>query len=176
MIEGWGAAHGGRGPSYNTPSRDGYARAIKSALQRADIQPSDIQVVEAHGTGTSLGDPIELAGITDILNGPLALGSVKGNIGHLDAAAGAVGVLKVLLCLERNKIVPTVGFVAPNRHFEWREGLFVPTKAQSWPPSQKKRALVNAAGFGGALASLVISEAPPEPEEKWAAADLEASR
>ncbi|RKH21368.1 acyltransferase domain-containing protein [Corallococcus sp. CA047B] len=153
---------------YTAPSVDGQAEVIAEALGSADVSPESIAYVEAHGTGTSLGDPIEVQALnkafggTDAPKRSCALGSVKANIGHLDAAAGVAGLIKTVLALRHRKLPPSLHFEQPNPHIPWNNGpFFVNTDLREWKAGKEpRRAGVSAFGMGGTNAHLVLEEAP----------------
>jgi phthiocerol/phenolphthiocerol synthesis type-I polyketide synthase E len=155
--------------SYMAPSVDGQAEAIAAAHALAGIDVSTIRYVEAHGTGTSLGDPIEVAALTKAFRAGTAerqfcaLGSVKGNVGHLEAAAGVAGLIKAILVLKHGEIPPTLHFSQPNPRIDFAGSPFrVNSVLQSWPVSHiPRRAGVSSFGVGGTNAHVVLEEAPP---------------
>lgn len=154
--------------SYLAPSVDGQARAITEALSLADVDPATIGFVEGHGTGTPVGDPIEVAALTQAWRtrtdqvGFCALGSVKSNIGHLDTAAGVASFAKALLALKHRAIPPTVHFDAPNPLLQLETSPFyVNSTVRDWPAGvEPRRAAVNSLGVGGTNAHLILEEAP----------------
>ncbi|MBQ1766559.1 MAG: acyltransferase domain-containing protein [Aquincola sp.] len=154
---------------FTAPSPAGQAAVIAEALAFADIDPDTIGYVEAHGTGTELGDPIEIQGLTQAFRrgtprqGYCALGSVKGNIGHLDAAAGVAGLIKAVHALARRKLPPTINFDRPNPHIDLAASPFyVNTTLRDWPEGPTpRRAGVSAFGIGGGNVHVVLEEAPP---------------
>ncbi|WP_219664092.1 type I polyketide synthase [Streptomyces bambusae] len=142
---------------------------IRSALAAASgLEAGDIDYVEAHGTGTELGDPIEVEGLTAALAPAgrardLLIGSVKTNIGHLEAAAGVAGLIKVVLCLAHGQLPPSLHFDRPNPHIPFdRLPVKVVTANTSWRPrpDRPRRAGVSGFGFGGTNAHLIVEEAP----------------
>jgi phthiocerol/phenolphthiocerol synthesis type-I polyketide synthase E len=151
---------------YNAPSQRGQARAIRSALAAADVPADTIGYVEAHGTATALGDPIEIAALAQayagVPGGSCLVGSVKSNIGHLDAAAGIAGLIKTVLCLQQGQIAPSVNFQAPNPELHLDGTPFrVCSSLTEWPrTSTPRRAAVSAFGIGGTNAHVVLEEAP----------------
>jgi acyl transferase domain-containing protein len=157
--------------SYMAPSIDGQAEAIATAQALAGIDVGTIGYVEAHGTGTSLGDPIEVAALTKAFRAGTdakqfcALGAVKGNIGHLEAAAGVAGLIKTILILEHGEIPPTLHFTSPNPRINFAESPFyVASKLQPWPAEKSpRRAGLSSFGVGGTNAHLVIEQAPLIP-------------
>lgn len=155
---------------YTAPSIEGQAAAIAEAAALAGIDPATIGYVEAHGTGTPLGDPIEVAALTQAYGPPATgvrrIGSVKSNIGHLDAAAGVAGLIKAVLALRQEAIPPSLHFQAPNAAIDFESGGFaVCTALTPWPrTSLPRRAGVSSFGIGGTNAHAVLEESPAEPE------------
>ena len=156
---------------YTAPSVDGQAQAIAMAHAMADVDPDTITYVEAHGTGTELGDPIEVAGLTQAFrlrtkrSGFCALGSVKTNLGHLDAAAGVAGLIKAVLALEHREIPPSLHFTGPNPRIDFAASpFFVNAALTKWETvgETPRRAGVSSFGIGGTNAHVVLEEAPPQ--------------
>jgi acyl transferase domain-containing protein/acyl carrier protein len=154
---------------YTAPSVDGQAEVIARAHAMADVDPETITYVETHGTGTELGDPIEIAGLTKAFRmrtqerGFCAIGSVKTNIGHLDAAAGVAGLIKTVLALEHHTLPPSLHFVEPNAAIDFgATPFYVNTKAVEWRTAgdAPRRAGVSSFGIGGTNAHAVLEEAP----------------
>jgi acyl transferase domain-containing protein/acyl carrier protein len=153
---------------FTAPSVSGQAQVIAQALAMAGIAPDTITYVETHGTGTPLGDPVEIAALTQAFragaskNGFCALGSVKTNIGHLDAAAGVAGLIKTVLALKHRLLPPSLHFVRPNPHIDFANSPFyVNTSLAAWQPQGcPRRAGVSAFGFGGTNAHVILEEAP----------------
>ncbi|MFG6194364.1 amino acid adenylation domain-containing protein [Nonomuraea sp. JJY05] len=153
---------GTRKIGYTAPAVDGQAEVITAALASAGVDPGTIGYVEAHGTGTALGDPIEVAALSQVFTGdrPIALGSVKSNIGHADAAAGMAGLIKTVLALKHRTLPPTVNFATPNPRIDFSP-FYVPTASAEWPQGPgPRRAGVSAFGMGGTNAHVVLEEAP----------------
>lgn len=158
--------------SFSAPSINGQASVIMEAMAIAGCDPSDISYVEAHGTATELGDPIEVAALTEAyrrLGGgelprdPIGVGSVKSNIGHLVWAAGVAEVVKVTSALEHEQIPPSINFTEPNPKLELeRTPLFVNDSLRPWPrvDGAPRRAGVSSLGIGGTNAHAVLQEAP----------------
>ena len=160
---------------FTAPSVNGQADAIRSALQRAGAEPQSLTYVEAHGTGTALGDPIEVAALNKAFgthpNHRCALGSVKTNFGHLDAAAGVAGVIKTVLSLENKQIPASLHFDKANPEISFDNGPFyVNRKLAEWQKDPyPRRAGVSSFGIGGTNAHLILEEAPDgesRPSEK----------
>ncbi len=155
--------------SYTAPSVDGQAEAILLAQTLAGVAPETISYVEAHGTGTLLGDPVEVAALTQAFRAGTdqrqfcALGSVKTNIGHLDAAAGIAGLIKTTLALHRQKIPPSLNYARANPQIDFASSpFFVAATLADWPTvtGVPRRAGVSSFGVGGTNAHLVLEEAP----------------
>ncbi len=163
---------GGQKVSYTAPSVDGQAEVISLALGMGQIEPRTIGYVEAHGTATPLGDPIEIAGLTKAYrtgtddNQFCAIGSVKANLGHLDCASGAIGLIKTTLALHNKVLPPLLHFTAPNPNISFESSPFyVNTDLKHWPEnSWPRRAGISSFGVGGTNAHVVIEEAPLMPE------------
>ena len=156
---------------YTAPSVDGQAAVIARAHAMAGVDPATVTYVEAHGTGTELGDPIEVAALTKAFGaaerrGFCALGSVKTNIGHLDAAAGVAGLIKTVLALERRALPPSLHFSAPNPRIDFANSPFrVNAALTEWTSTgdAPRRAGVSSFGIGGTNAHVVLEEAPAPP-------------
>ncbi|MBL8986313.1 MAG: SDR family NAD(P)-dependent oxidoreductase [Gemmatimonadetes bacterium] len=156
---------------YTAPSVEGQADVIATAQALAQVDPATIGYVEAHGTGTPLGDPIEVAALTRAFRartdrrGYCALGSLKSNLGHLDAAAGVAGLIKTVLSLEHQALPPSLNFVTPNPAIDFDDSPFyVNTALTPWPAgAEPRRAGVSSFGIGGTNAHVVLEEAPVRP-------------
>jgi acyl transferase domain-containing protein len=154
--------------SFAAPSVDGQAEAIAMAQALAGVDAGSITYVETHGTGTALGDPVEIAGLTQAFrlgterNQFCAIGSVKSNIGHLDAAAGIAGLIKTSLALQNAKIPASLHYTQPNPKINFAETPFyVNAKLADWPATETpRRAGVSAFGSGGTNAHVILEEAP----------------
>ncbi|MGB7443480.1 MAG: SDR family oxidoreductase [Coleofasciculaceae cyanobacterium] len=153
---------------YTAPSQDGQVRVIRTAQLMADVEPETITYMETHGTGTPLGDPIEIAAMTQAFRvntdkkGYCAIGSVKTNLGHLDAAAGIAGLIKTTLALHHKLLPPSLNFETPNPQIDFDNSPFyVNTKSSEWQANgNPRRAGVSSFGFGGTNAHLILEEAP----------------
>ncbi len=153
---------------YTAPSVDGQAKAIAEALEIAEIDPSTITYIENHGTGTAMGDPIEIAALTKVFrnntaqNGFCAIGSVKGNIGHLNRASGIIGLIKTVLALKEQAIPPSINYQQPNPQIDFANSPFyVNTELKPWQTNgTPRRAGVSSFGVGGTNAHVVLEEAP----------------
>ena len=154
--------------SYTAPSVEGQAQVIAAAQGMADIDPQTVSYIEAHGTGTALGDPIEMAALIQVFRASTArrrfcaAGSVKTNIGHLDAAAGIAGLIKTVLALTNKQLPPTLHYTRPNPQIDFAASPFyVNTRLADWPAGPTpRRAGVSAFGIGGTNAHVVLEEAP----------------
>jgi len=169
-----GINHGGRTHGYTVPNPRAQRDLVRETLARAGIGADRIGCVEAHGTGTAMGDPIEVEGLTQAFaataagTGFCALGSVKSNIGHLEAAAGVAGLTKVLLQFRHGELAPTLHSERPNPDLDLAATPFVlPQRATPWPRPQARdgapalrTATVSSFGAGGANAFLVVQEYP----------------
>jgi phthiocerol/phenolphthiocerol synthesis type-I polyketide synthase E len=159
---------GARKAGYTAPSVDGQVEVIATAQAMAGVDPRSISYIEAHGTGTTLGDPIEIAALTRVFRastterGFCRIGSVKANIGHLDAAAGVAALIKAVLMLEHRQIPPLVNFREANPLLHIGSSPFlVSTSSSDWnSDSGPRRAGVSSFGIGGTNAHVVLEEAP----------------
>ncbi len=159
---------GARKVSYLAPSVAGQAEAIAEALTVADAEADSISYIETHGTGTTVGDPIEIGALTRAFrasterNGFCAIGSLKTNIGHLDAAAGVAGFIKTVLALEHRQLPPSINFSQPNPLIDFEHSPFyVNTRLREWESDGRpRRAGVTSLGIGGTNAHAILEEAP----------------
>lgn len=153
---------------FTAPSVAGQAAVIVEAQAAADVSADTISYVETHGTGTVLGDPIEVAGLTEAFRrstartGFCAIGSVKTNIGHLDAGATAAGLIKTVLALRHELLPPSLNFARPNPQIDFAHSpFFVNAKLAPWPRgAAARRAGVSSFGLGGTNAHIILEEAP----------------
>ncbi|MEO6191568.1 MAG: amino acid adenylation domain-containing protein, partial [Thermoanaerobaculia bacterium] len=151
---------------FTAPSVDGQAQVIAEALAVAGVEPASIGYVEAHGTGTELGDPIEIAALTQAFGpgaprGGVLVGSLKTNIGHLDSAAGVTGLIKAALVVERGQVPPTLHFQRPNPKLRLEETPFrIADRLIDWEKAGPRRAGVSSLGIGGTNAHVVLEEPP----------------
>ncbi len=181
LIKGSAINQDGRSNGLTAPNGISQEEVIYQAINNANIQPQDINYIEAHGTGTPLGDPIEVNSLKRVLaqsQQPCYLGSVKTNIGHLEAAAGIAGLIKVVLSLQNEEIPPHLNFSQLNSLIDLENILKIPTSNQSWLKSDTPRiAGISSFGFGGTNAHIILQEGevsllnPPlqkeEDEEDW---------
>ncbi len=179
VIMGTSVNQDGHTNGISLPSPEAQARLVRDACADAGIDPKEVGFVEAHGTGTAVGDPIEAHALAEALCGertePLAMGSVKTNLGHLETAAGIVGLAKAILVVKRGQIPPSLHFEEPSPHIDF-EGLKlrVNTELEPFPDNYKRRIVgVNSFGFGGANAHVIVAEAPARTAAKAPAAPAE---
>jgi acyl transferase domain-containing protein/ubiquinone/menaquinone biosynthesis C-methylase UbiE/acyl carrier protein len=167
VIRGSAVNQDGRSNGLTAPNGRAQEALVRAALRDAGLAPGDVGYVEAHGTGTSLGDPIEMSALgrayaRDQADAPpLAVGSVKTNLGHLESAAGAAGVLKTILALRSRRLPPHLNFATPNPHIDWQSlSIRIPIEAEDWPEGAGRFAGVSSFGFSGTNAHLVLGPAP----------------
>ncbi|NJQ97754.1 MAG: polyketide synthase, partial [Hydrococcus sp. CSU_1_8] len=164
IVRGSAINQDGRSNGLTAPNGKAQQAVICQALANAGVTPAEIDYIEAHGTGTSLGDPIEVHALKAVLlqgrepNQHLWLSSVKTNIGHLEAAAGIAGLIKVVLCLQHEEIPPHLHLETLNPHIDFQEmPISIPIQHQSWTQGEKPRlAGVSSFGFGGTNAHIVL--------------------
>ena len=170
VIRGAAINNDGAGKAgYTAPSIDGQVEVIATAQTLAGIDPRTISYIEAHGTGTPLGDPIEIAALTKVFRagtpdiGFCRIGSLKANIGHLDAAAGVAGLIKTVLAFKHREIPPLVNFRTPNPQLDLDRSPFTASsQGSAWSSDgAPRRAGVSSFGIGGTNAHVVLEEAPP---------------
>jgi acyl transferase domain-containing protein len=157
---------GDRKGGYAAPSIQGQCDVIQAALDDAEVSADQIELMEAHGTATKIGDPIEISGLKRAWQRDTqekqfcAIGSVKANVGHADAAAGIVGLLKVILSLQHKTIPPLVNYESPNPEIVFEDTPFyVNTKAMPWQSEKPTRlAAISSFGMGGTNAHLIVAE------------------
>ncbi len=171
LVRGSAVNHDGPSGGLTVPSGPAQEAVIRQALSMANLKPEDIDYIEAHGTGTSLGDPIEVGALSRVFRNPrtksLLIGSIKTNIGHLEAAAGMASLFKVVLGLQNQRIPAQLYFNTPNPKIDWDS---IPIKVASdhieWTKGEKIRAAgMSGFSFGGTNAHVVVSEAPEEISE-----------
>ena len=168
VIRGSAINQDGASGGLTVPNGVAQQRVIAEALERAGLTPGDVGYLEAHGTGTSLGDPIEVQaaaaayGTGHDADNPLLIGSVKTNIGHLEAAAGVAGIIKVILSLEHQELPKHLHFKNPSPHIPWdRIPVKVVDEATSWERGDRPRvAGISSFGFSGTNAHVLLEEAP----------------
>ena len=169
VLKGWAINNDGSlKVGFTAPSVEGQARVVSEAQAAAGVEPESIGYVETHGTGTRLGDPIEIAALTQAFRARTAtkrfcaIGSVKTNVGHLDAAAGVTGLIKTVLALENRQIPPSLHFDQPNPGIDFGNSPFyVNTALTEWQANgTPRRAGVSSFGIGGTNCHMVLEEAP----------------
>ncbi|MEA5619315.1 SDR family NAD(P)-dependent oxidoreductase [Cronbergia sp. UHCC 0137] len=171
VIRGSAVNQDGRSSGLTVPNGVSQQTVIRQALENATLKPSDITYIEAHGTGTALGDPIEIGALGAVFGeshqkSPLLVGSLKTNIGHLEAAAGIAGLMKVVLALKHGEIPPHLHFEKPNPHISWEQfPIHIPTTCTPW--HGKKIAGVSSFGFSGTNAHVILeyAEIPNQKKE-----------
>lgn len=181
VIRGTAVNQDGRSAGIMAPNPTAQEALLRGALRDARIEASDLDYIETHGTGTLLGDPIEARALGAVvgrareLGKPLLIGSVKSNVGHLEGAAGIVGLIKTALALHHGRIPASLHFYRPNPHIDFTGlGLRVVTEPTLWPASNRPgRAGVSAFGFGGTNAHAILEQAPPPTPDPAGADDEE---
>ncbi|MDT5342291.1 MAG: phthiocerol/phenolphthiocerol synthesis type-I polyketide synthase [Mycobacterium sp.] len=169
VVRGSAVNQDGRSNGLLAPNPAAQMAVLRSAYANAGVPPQEVDYVEAHGTGTMLGDPIEARALGTVLGrgraeeSPLLIGTVKTNIGHLEGAAGAAGLIKAVLAVHRGSIPGNLHYHTPNPHIPFDQlRLKVVAEQQDWPEtSHPRRAGVSSFGFGGTNAHAVIEQAPP---------------
>ncbi|KAI1431558.1 hypothetical protein GGR50DRAFT_60444 [Xylaria sp. CBS 124048] len=166
VVRGTSVTHDGRTPGINLPSAESQEDLIRAAYENANLDPANTTYFEAHGPGTPAGDPLETAAISKVFSQyhspdfPLYVGSVKSNIGHLEAAAGIAGLTKAIYALENGQIPPNIWFEKANPKILLKEwNLAVPTELLPWPTDGLRRASINSFGYGGTNAHCIIDDA-----------------
>ena len=174
VIRGSAVNHDGHSSGLTVPNAAAQEQVIRDALATARVEPRQMSYVEAHGTGTSLGDPIEIESLAAVLcrdrsrDDPLHVGSVKTNVGHLEAAAGIAGLIKVVLALRHGQIPPHLHFRCPSPRIAWDDlPIRIPTRPTPWQRAAHPRvAGVSSFGMSGANAHVVLQEAPAAPRPR----------
>lgn len=168
ILTGSAVNQDGKSNGIMAPNPSAQIGVLENACKSAGVDPLEIGYVEAHGTGTSLGDRIEAHALGMVFgrkrpgSGPLMIGSIKPNIGHLEGAAGIAGLIKAVLMVERGSLLPSGGFTEPNPAIPFTElGLRVVDELQEWPvvAGRPRRAGVSSFGFGGTNAHVIVEEA-----------------
>lgn len=177
IIRGTGINQDGKSNGMTAPNGASQAKLMKRTLQEAGLNPIDVDYIEMHGTGTKLGDPIEAKAVHNAYcqnrkkNDPLRIGSVKSNIGHLEAAAGIASVEKVLLALQHERIPANLNFTTPNPFIDWENmPIEVVARNTDWKITDDhiRRAGINGFGFGGSNAHIIIEEYKDKREKQSA--------
>lgn len=168
LIKGSYVGQDGKSNGFYAPNGLSEQRVIKEAINISGLTVNDIDYIEAHGTGTSLGDFIEAQAVCEVFKNrreKIMIGSVKSNIGHLEAASGMASVIKVLLAMKHKKIPPSINFSNPNKNINW-DKIKVVDKLTDWDKQDgRRRAGINAFGISGTLVHIVVEE-PEEVENK----------
>ncbi|BCB82756.1 type I polyketide synthase [Phytohabitans suffuscus] len=173
VIRGSAVHQDGRTSGIMAPNSEAQEHVIRRACRTAGLAPEAIDYVETHGTGTTLGDQLEARALTNVYGAgrqpdqPCLIGSVKPNIGHLEAAAGAASLIKAVLAVTNKRIPPSIGVNTINPAVDWdKAGLRVVTEPTAWPErTTPRRAGVSAFGFGGTIAHVVIEQAPETADD-----------
>ena len=167
VVRGSAVNQDGRSNGLMAPNPVAQTAVLRAACSNAGVLPRDVDYVEAHGTGTLLGDPIEARALGTVYGrgrpegSPLCVGSVKTNLGHLEAAAGVAGFIKAVLAVQRGHIPPNQHFETPNPHIPFQQmRLKVVAEQTDWPGAGPRRAGVSSFGIGGTNAHVVIEQAP----------------
>ena len=165
VVRGTASNQDGRSSGLTVPHGPSQSQVIRDALDDAGVQPCDIDYVEAHGTGTALGDPIEIAALDEVFAGrkrALAVGSVKTNIGHLEAAAGISGLIKTVLALQHRKLPKTLHCDNLSPHIDWQQSVVEIVREETDLPEQKATHLagISSFGFSGTNCHVVLSSPP----------------
>jgi myxalamid-type polyketide synthase MxaB len=169
VIRGGAVNQDGASGGLTVPNGVAQQQLVRTALANAGVDAADVGYVEAHGTGTPLGDPIELEALGEVFRHshsrarPLSVGSVKTNLGHMEAASGIGGLIKVVLQLQKGTLVPHLHLARPSSRIRWAElPIAIPTALQPWPSTgaKKRVAGVSSFGFTGTNAHVVVEEAP----------------
>jgi phthiocerol/phenolphthiocerol synthesis type-I polyketide synthase E len=169
VLIGYGMSNDGAARAgFTAPGVEGQVLAAKDALLMADVPPETIDYIECHGTGTLIGDPIEVTALSRAYGGPsarpgrCALASLKTNIGHADAAAGAAGFIKAVFALKHRQIPASLNFSKPNPQIDFeRSPFYVNTELRHWADDESpRRVAVNGFGMGGTNAHVILEEAP----------------
>ena len=166
VINGSAVNHDGLSNGLTAPNGVAQQQLIKKALMSAGVAPGSIQYVEAHGTGTRLGDPVEVQALQAVYGhsrheeDPLIIGAVKTNIGHLEAAAGIAGLIKIIVSLQRGQIPASLHYHTPNRFIPWKEmNIRVADRLLPWEPSDgRRRAAISAFGLSGTNVHLILEK------------------
>jgi acyl transferase domain-containing protein/acyl carrier protein len=173
LIRGSAINHDGASSGLTVPNKRAQQQLLRQALANAHVTPQEVSYIEAHGTGTSLGDPIEIEALGVVFGqdrsseNPLIVGSVKTNIGHLEAAAGVAGLIKVILSLQHQQIPAHLHFKNPSPRINWNAWpIHIPTENYPWLESDRPRiAGISSFGFSGTNAHLVLEEFGVSPSE-----------
>ncbi len=174
LVKGSAINHDGPSSGLTVPNQQAQKKVIRQALVNAKVDPSEVDYVECHGTGTSLGDPLEVKAIDEVYcrerskDDPLVLGAVKSNVGHLEAAAGVAGLIKIILGLQNHEIPPNLHFNQPNPQIDWDKiPVQVATSVIPWEkPGKPMLAGISGFGMSGTNAHVILQEAPEQVKSK----------
>ncbi|MDK8180278.1 type I polyketide synthase [Paenibacillus sp. UMB4589-SE434] len=159
----------GKSNGFTAPNGLSQQSVIRQALHNAKLTVDDIDFIETHGTGTPLGDLIEVQSISEVFKNkkdPILIGSVKPNIGHLEAASGMAGLIKVISSIENKKILPNIYYKNPNKNISW-EKVRIAEQFKDWhKPGGIRRAGISSFGFSGTLAHVILEEPPQNTDEQ----------
>lgn len=165
LINGTGVNQDGQTNGITVPNRNSQVELMHQVYNQAGVDAKDIDYVEAHGTGTPVGDPLEFGAINEVMSesrnpeDKLFVGSVKSNIGHLEAGAGVAGLIKATLCLHNNKVPANLHFKNPNPALDYENSVLkVPTSLESLPEGKTSFASINSFGFGGTNAHVLLKQ------------------
>jgi acyl transferase domain-containing protein len=174
LIRGGAVNQDGASGGLTVPNGPAQQRVIRKAMENAGVAPEDVDYVEAHGTGTALGDPIEINALGEVFRNshsasrPLWVGSAKTNVGHMEAAAGIGGLIKIILQFQKDAIAPHLHFRQPSSRIPWSDlPIKVPTSLLPWTQSPHKRRIAGVSSFGfcGTNAHVIVEESPSLPEQ-----------
>ena len=163
LLRGSAVNQDGASGGLTVPNGPAQEQVIHKALTRAGLDAASVDYIEAHGTGTPLGDPIEIGALSNVFKQPLLVGSVKTNIGHLEASAGIAAAIKVIMSLQHKAIPPHLHFNNPNPLIPWPETqIKVPTRLTPWPKQEGEQRVagISAFGFSGTNVHLLMSDFP----------------
>jgi len=172
VIRGTAVNQDGRSQGLTAPNEIAQENVIRDALTNARLTAADVSLIEAHGTGTPLGDPIEIGALNSVYGkgrtqaDPLIVGSSKTNLGHMEAAAGVGGVMKVVLALQNRLIPPHLNYSTPNPHIDWANTpVHIPVTLEPWSVKEGKTRIagISSFGFSGTNSHVLIEEAPAAP-------------
>ena len=174
LVRGSAINHDGPSSGLTVPNQQAQKKVIRQALANAKLDPLQVDYVECHGTGTSLGDPLEVKAIDEVYcqerskEDPLILGAVKSNVGHLEAAAGVAGLMKIILALQNQEIPPNLHFNQPNPQINWEKiPVKVATTVLPWSKASKPLvAGISGFGMSGTNAHVILQEAPVQVKQK----------